>query len=153
MSAIILLMATTLLYAGYNIFIKVSSGHVPAGAYSTITATICLQISALVISLLFLAVQKQHTDASLVLSTRTYLWAIAAGLCIGGAEIAYFYLFAGLGHDKPMAANIAIPVVVSGTIVLSLIAGGIVFKETLGWPQLLGAGMIMAGISVLFIRA
>ena len=107
MSAIILLMATTLLYAGYNIFIKVSSGHVPAGAYSTITATICLQISALAISLLFLAVQKQHTDASLVLSTRTYLWAIAAGLCIGGAEIAYFYLFAGLGHDKPMAANIA----------------------------------------------
>jgi drug/metabolite transporter (DMT)-like permease len=153
MSAIYLLMATTLLYAGYNIFIKVSSGHVPAGAYSTITATICLQISALAVSLLFLTVQKQNTDASLVLSTKAYLWAMAAGLCIGGAEIAYFYLFAGLGHGKPMSANIAIPVVVSGTIVISLVAGGFVFKETLGWPQLLGAGMIVAGISVLFIKA
>jgi len=152
MSTIFLLMVVTLLYAGYNIFIKVSSGHVPAGAHSTITATIFLQVSALAVSLLFLSVQKLQSDASLVLPTRAYLWAVVAGLCIGGAEVAYFYLFAGLGHDRPMPANIAIPVVVSGTIVISLVAGGFLFKESLDWPQWLGAAMIVAGISALFIK-
>ena len=152
MSAIILLTVTTLLYASYNIFIKVSSGHVPGGAYSTITATIFLQASALSVSLLFLVMQKLQSDTTLVLPTRVYFWAVIAGLCIGGAEISYFYLFASVGHSKAISASVAIPVVVSGTIVISLAAGWFIFKETIGWPQLMGAGMIVTGICALFIK-
>jgi hypothetical protein len=43
-----------------------------------------------------------------------------AGLCIGGAEIGYLYLFGGIGISKPMPANIAIPVIVSGTTAVPL---------------------------------
>lgn len=152
MTGLALLAMTTLLYAGYNIFIKVSTGHVPHGTYSTITATICLQVAALAVSLMFLAAQKVQTDASLVLPVRAYFWAAVAGLCIGAAEITYFYLFAGIGSSRPMQASVAIPVIVSGTIVISLFIGGLVLKETIAWQQALGAGLIATGVVMMLFR-
>lgn len=152
MTGLTLLALTTLLYAGYNIFIKVSTGHIAHGTYSTITATICLQVAALAVSLMFLAVQKGQTSASLMLPARAYFWAAIAGLCIGAAEITYFYLFAGIGSSKPMQASVAIPVIVSGTIVISLFVGWLVLKEGIAWPQLFGTGLIAAGVVLLFFR-
>jgi hypothetical protein len=35
----------------------------------------------------------------------------------GAAEIGYFYLFGGVVEIRPIAANVAIPIVVSGAIV------------------------------------
>ena len=94
MTGLLLLVTVTVLYAGYNILIKVSASHVPAAATSTITATICLQIAALMTSLVYMSVIMIRGGQVLQLSWGSYLWAAAAGLCIGGAEIAYFYLFA-----------------------------------------------------------
>ena len=152
MTAFTLLALTTLLYAGYNVLIKVSTQYVPHDAPSTITATICLQVAALAVSLVFLAAQKTQLHASLLLPTRTYLWAVAAGLCIGAAEITYFYLFAGLGSSKPMQASVAIPVIVSGAIVIALLVGWLVLRETVAWPQLTGVGLIASGIFMLFVK-
>jgi drug/metabolite transporter (DMT)-like permease len=153
MSAFTLLITTTLLYAGYNLLVKISSSHVPAGAYSTITATISLQTAALLVSLAFYAVQKQQTGASFALPTGSYFWAVLAGLCIGGAEVAYFYLFAGLGHGSPMPASVAVPVVVSGAVVISIAAGWLLLGEAVAWPQVLGALLIVLGICALFVEA
>ncbi len=89
-SSLILLLTTTILYAGYNLLVKVSGSHVPEAATSPMLATICLQLAALSASLcftLFLVVQGVHV---LKLSMPTYAWALVAGLCIGGAEICYF---------------------------------------------------------------
>ena len=54
MFAIALLLGVTLFYAGYNLLIKVSGMYVPAAATTTILATICVQVAALLASALFL---------------------------------------------------------------------------------------------------
>ncbi|HEX9771326.1 MAG TPA: EamA family transporter [Kiloniellales bacterium] len=154
MIAPLLLLTATLLYAGYNLLIKVSGTHVPEAATSTVLAVICLQLAALTTSitfagsLLFLK-EGQH----LQLTTPAYLWAAAAGLCIGGAEIAYFYLFGGIGAAKPMAASLAIPTIVSGTIVITLLVSWFILREPLNWNQWLGSGCIVVGIVLLFLNS
>ena len=85
------------------------------------------------------------------LSFGSYVWAAAAGLCIGGAEITYLYLFGGIGAEKPMAASLAIPTIVSGTIVIALVVGAFVFKESLSWAQGIGGTCIILGIFLLYI--
>ncbi len=153
MVAPLLLLTATLLYAGYNLLIKVSGSHVPEEATSTVLGVICLQLAALTTSItyagsLFLFRGDQH----LQLTTPAYLWAVAAGVCIGGAEIAYFYLFGGFGQAKPMAANVAIPTIVSGTIVITLLVSLFVLREPLNWNQWLGSGCIVLGIVLLFLN-
>jgi drug/metabolite transporter (DMT)-like permease len=152
MVALLLLLTVTTLYAGYNLLIKISGGYVPAEATTTILATICLQLVALTTSMVFMGLLLLRGGQVLHLSTSTYLWAAAAGLCIGGAEIAYFYLFGGIGMAKPVAANIAIPIIVSGTIVITMLVSYLVLKEPLTWNQLLGSGCIVLGIIILFLK-
>lgn len=151
MVALLLLLTVTMLYSGYNLLIKISGGHVPAEATTTIFATICLQLAALATSVMFMGVLLLRGGNVLHLSTKAYLWAAAAGLCIGGAEIAYFYLFGGIGITKPVAANIAIPTIVSGTIIITMLVSYLVLREPLTWNQLLGGGCIVLGIVILFL--
>ena len=152
MIALLLLLTVTTLYAGYNLLVKVSGGYVPAEATTPILATICLQFTALSTSIIFMVLLLLRGGHVLQLSTSAYLWAVAAGLCIGGAEIAYFYLFGGIGITKPMAANIAIPTIVSGTIVIAMLVSYFVLKEPMAWNQLLGSGCIVLGIIIFFLK-
>jgi len=153
MAGVILLAAVTTLYAGYNLFIKVSGGHVPAEATTTILATICLQVAALFASSVFLGLLILRGGHVLSLSMGSYFWAAMAGLCIGGAEIGYLYLFGGVGLSKPMAASVAIPTIVSGTIVIAMLFSYLVLKETIAWNQLLGSLLIVSGIILFFVNA
>jgi drug/metabolite transporter (DMT)-like permease len=138
-----LLFGVMLLYSGYNLFIKVSGGQVPASATTTVAATICLQLAALATSMLFLG--------SLVIrGGHSFAWAALAGLCIGGAEIGYLYLFGGIGQSRSMPASIAIPIIVSGTIVVSLLVSYTLLKEEVTLNQWLGCSLIVAGIFFLF---
>jgi len=150
MVSVLLLVAVTLLYAGYNLFIKLSGGYVPASATTTVTATICLQLAALSTSILFLVMLAARGGQVFALSSGAYLWAVVAGICIGGAEIGYLYLFGGIGMSKPMPANIAIPVIVSGTIVISLLFAYVVLNEPIALNQWLGCAMVLLGIGLLF---
>jgi drug/metabolite transporter (DMT)-like permease len=152
MLSVFLLLAVTALYAGYNLLIKVSGSYVPGDATSTILATISLQLAALATSGVFAAVLLLRGGHNLQLGSETYLWALTAGLCIGGAEIAYFYLFGGLGGGKAMPANIAIPVIVSGTIVITMIVAYFLLKEPMTWRQVVGCFVIIAGIGILFTK-
>ena len=151
MPPVLLLILVTGFYAGYNLLIKVSSDFVPAQATTTLLATICLQLAALTASAgFFIFLHLRHSDVVLKLSAPSYAWA-AAGLCIGAAEIGYFYLFGGLGGSKPLAANLAVPAIVSGTIVITVVVSFFLFKESLTWQQLLGAALIIAGIVTMFL--
>lgn len=154
MVAPLLLLTATLLYAGYNVLIKISGTHVPEAATSTVLGAICLQLAALTTSTTFAGTLLLFKDGQhLQLTTPAYLWAAGAGLCIGGAEIAYFYLFGGIGGEKPMAASLAIPTIVSGTIVISLLVSWLVLREPLNWYQWLGCGLIVLGIVLLFLNS
>ena len=152
MAGLILLAVVTVLYAGYNLFIKLSGGHMPAEATTTIVAAVCVQLAALTTSAVFLSILAVRGGQVFALSTGSYLWAAAAGLCIGSAEIAYLYLFGGVGLDKPMAANVAIPTIVSGTIVIAMVFSYFVLKEEVSWNQIFGSLLIVSGIVLFFVK-
>ena len=152
MVAAMLLAAVTLLYAGYNLLIKLSGTHVPASATTTVLATVCLQVAALSTSVLFLGFLAAQGGHVFTLAPRAYFWAVLAGLCIGAAEIGYFYLFGGIGLDKPMQAGVAIPVIVAGTVAIATVASAVLFGEAFGWRQLAGAALVASGIVLIFLE-
>lgn len=140
-------------YAGYNVLVKVSGNQVPVTATTTIFATICLQVAALLVSLVFLCVLIYRGGHDFHLGLSAYSWAALAGICIGLAEIGYFYLFGGVAGLEPMAANIAIPVVVGGAIAVALFFSVFLLKEPVGWNQWCGSGFIILGIILFFVTA
>lgn len=150
MISIVLLVAVTFLYAGYNFFVKVAGGHVPAVNTSTVLATISLQLAALFAStsfLVFLSLRGGHT---LSLNPRVYMWSIIAGLCIGAAEILYFYLFRNTGGREAMSANVAIPTIVTGTIIITMIASSTFLRESMNSMQAIGVTVVIIGILITY---
>ena len=147
---ILLLLAITALYAGYNLLVKVSSNYVPESATTTVLATICLQLAALVASGTFALALLARGGHVLKLSTAACAWAAAAGLCIGLAEIGYFYLFRGVGGTGPVAASVAVPVIVTGTVVLTMLLSSLALKESLGPVQIAGTVVVVIGIAMIF---
>jgi len=152
LSSVLLLTLVTLCYAGYNVSIKLSGNFVPETATTTLTATICLQLAALLVSFCFYLLLVVRGGSVFSLSTGSYSWAIVAGLCIGLAEIGYLYLFSGLGNMPAMPAGVAIPTVVSGTIVIAMIFSLVFLRESIGITQLAGAGLIVLGVALLFFK-
>ena len=148
--AFALLALVTLAYAGYNLFVKASGSHAPAEATTTILATLCLQAGAVISALAFFAFLAVQGGHSFRLTSPAYGYAVAAGLCIGAAEVCYFYLFGGVGGIRPLPASLVIPAVVAGTVVVALVASVFVFGEKLSAAQLAGAAMILGGIAVMF---
>ena len=148
--SLFLLFGITILYAGYNLFVKVSSGHVPAAATTPILATISLQVAALAVSAAFASGLVMRGGSVLAISPPAFVWAVAAGLCIGAAEIGYFYLFRGTAGSEPMPANVAIPSIISGTIVVTLLVSWLVLREPFTWTRLLGAALVVCGVVTLF---
>ena len=151
MATLFLLTLVTVFYAGYNVLIKVSTGHVPEAATTTVLATISLQVAALMVSLAFVGVLAAKGGHVFRLGFPSYAWAVAAGLCIGAAEIGYFYLFAGIGHGPPVAANVAVPAVVGGAVAITLAVSALVLEEPFTWLQLGGAALVVGGVAVLFL--
>lgn len=149
MSSLVLILTVTVLYACYNLLVKVSSDFVPESATSTVLATICLQLAALSASLAFLSFLVTRGGHVLGLSTRAYAWAAGAGLCIGVAEICYFYLFRGGAGREAASANVAIPIIVSGTIAITLLVSFFLLREPLTPVQLGGTGLVIAGMTLI----
>ena len=149
-SGIFLMMAIAAFYAGYNLLVKVSTLHVPAAATSTVLATMCLQLAALATSGTFAALLIARGGHALALPSAAYAWAAGAGLCIGLAEIGYFYLFRGVGGSGPVAASVAVPIIVTGTVVLTMLVSYIALKESLGPMQIAGTAVVVAGIAMIF---
>ena len=146
----ILLALVTCFYAAYNLFVKASGAEVSGSATTTIAATLCLQVAAILVSLIFASILYLRGGHVLALPTKAYVWAAIAGLSIGCAEVAYFYLFSGIGGEKPLAANVAIPTVVAGTVVITMIVSALIFGEYFGWQQFVGTAFIIAGLGLLF---
>lgn len=146
MNSWLLLSVVTLLYAGYNLFIKMSGGYVPGGVTTTILATIIMQLVALTTSTIFSIFLLLRGGQVFSLPSASYAWAALAGLCIGGAEIGYLYLFSGLGSARTVGASTVIPVVVCGTVLITILVSSLFFQEQIGTRQLLGAGLLSTGI-------
>jgi len=79
-SAIVLLILVTVLYAGYNVFVKAATDSALDTATSTILATIALQATALMVSFCFAAMLLFKGDAQLSPGNTSLAWAATAYL-------------------------------------------------------------------------
>ena len=117
---LIILVIVTISYAGYNLFIKLASSQ-KLNNSNSIAATLCLQIFALFVTMLFSFYLFSKGEEIFVLPSKSYLFAIFAGISIGLAEIGYFYLFNESNPKGASKANAVIPVILGGTILITMI--------------------------------
>jgi len=148
MRSLILLGLVTVFYAAYNLLVKVSSSSTGSVTTAPILATIALQATALTVSSVYL-IYLTRQNVSIALPGRAIFWAVGAGICIGLAEIIYFYLFRGFAGEKAMPASMAIPFIVGGTIAISVVVSILVFGESLKPLQWLGVTLSFVGMIVL----
>lgn len=149
---ILLLVAVSVLYAGYNVLIKMAGNNIPKTASTPVLASLCLQVGALSVSFALLSGMAISGNFNMQLTRKAYIYAGLAGVFVGLGGYGYFHLFSGFGLFKPMEASVAIPVVVCSTIVISMIVSAIILKESIRWTQLIGAALILSGIVMLFIK-
>lgn len=134
-----LLIITAIFFGLYNFFIKLSSGHI-----HEILGAVILQVVAVVLGGLALLFLKLMKTTMLEISCKGIWFAVWAGIFVGLAEITSFYAF-----SKGIAASVAIPVIVGGTLLVGALLGIFILKETLAWPQYLGIFFILAGVILL----
>ena len=119
---ILLAILTAVFFGAYNIFIKLSSGHI-----NQIVGAVILQAVAALLGGVILLVLK-WTDSPMQVSQKGILYAILAGVFVGLAEITSFYVF-----SKGVPASVGIPVIIGGFRGCRSCTWNTVFK---GNPQL-----------------
>lgn len=142
---LIILVIVTISYACYNLFIKLASSQ-NLNNSNSIAATLCLQLFALFITILFSFYLLSKGERIFVLPSKSYLFAILAGISIGLAEIGYFYLFNESQTKGASNANVIIPVVLGGTILITMIFSFIYLKESFNYKRIIGTFFIIFGI-------
>ena len=144
-----LLITVTLAYAGYNLFIKLA-GAQNINNNNGIAATLCLQIFALIVTSVFSIYLSSLGENIFVLPSKTYLYAVFGGISIGIAEIGYFYLFNASNTDGALNANTAIPIILGGTILVTMIFSYYILKESFNYHKIIGTIFIIIGIYLIF---
>jgi len=141
MNWIFLAISAAIFYGAYNIFIKISSGHI-----NQIVWAVILQIVAALVGGSILLVLKL-TNSNLLISQKWIRFAVLAGIMVGLAEIASFYAF-----SKWIHASIGIPIIIGGSVLVGAIIGMIFLKETLSPIHYVAIVLIIAGIVILSTR-
>ena len=142
---LIILVIVTISYAGYNLFIKLASSQ-NLNNSNSIAATLCLQLFALFVTILFSFYLFSKGEKIFVLPSKSYLYAIFAGISIGLAEIGYFYLFNESNPKGASNANAVIPVILGGTILITMIFSFIFLSESFSYKRIFGTFFIIFGI-------
>ncbi|KAA3636263.1 MAG: hypothetical protein DWQ02_08525, partial [Bacteroidetes bacterium] len=109
---LLLAILTAVFFGAYNIFIKLSSGHI-----NQIVGAVILQVVAAVLGGAILLILK-WTDSPLPFSQKGILYAILAGVFVGLAEITSFYVF-----SRGVSASTGIPVIIGGSVVVGAVLG------------------------------
>ncbi len=132
---------TAVFYGAYNVFIKVSSGHI-----NQIVGAVILQIVAALLGGVILIIMK-ITNTPLELSSKGVWFAVLAGIFVGLAEITSFFVF-----SKGVSASVGIPIIIGGSILVAAVLGVAFLKETLNPLHILAISLIVAGVVILSIK-
>ncbi len=138
MNWIFLALITAVFYGAYNVFIKVSSGHI-----NQIVGAVILQIVAALVGGIILIILKM-TNSPLVISQKGVWFAILAGVFVGLAEITSFFVF-----SKGIPASVGIPIIIGGSVLVGAVLGLTFLKETLNPIHYLAIVLIVAGVVIL----
>jgi transporter family protein len=126
---------TAIFYGTYNVFIKLSSGHI-----HQIAGALILQIVAALLGtgvLVFLKIKQ----VPLEISSRGVWYAVLAGVFVGLAEIFSFVVF-----SKGVNASTGISIIIGGSVVVGAAIGFLFLKESMPPLQFIGLLLIVAGI-------
>ncbi|MFH1253073.1 MAG: EamA family transporter [Candidatus Uhrbacteria bacterium] len=135
MNWIFLALITAVFYGVYNVFIKISSGHI-----NQIVGAVVLQITAALVGGVILVILK-ITNSPLEISPKGVWFAVAAGIFVGLAEITSFFVF-----SKGVPASVGIPIIIGGSVLVGAILGLSVLKETLNPIHYLAIVLIVVGV-------
>lgn len=138
MNWILLAVLTAVLYGAYNFFIKLSSGHI-----NQIVGAMILQIVAALVGASILLYLKL-THATFAISSKGVTYAVIAGVMVGLAEIASFFLF-----SKGIPASTGIPIIIGGSVIVGAALGLLFLKESFGLLQFFALILIVVGVVIL----
>lgn len=138
MNWILLAITTAIFYGAYNVFIKVSSGHI-----NQIVGAVILQIVAALVGVIILLILK-ITNSPLVISQKGVWFAVLAGIMVGLAEITSFYVF-----SRGVPVSTGIPIIIGGSVLVGAVLGLTFLKETLTPIHYLAIALIVAGVIIL----
>ena len=129
---------TAIFYGAYNVFIKVSSGHI-----NQIVGAVILQIVAALVGGIILLIMKM-TNSPLEISQKGVLFAVLAGIFVGLAEITSFFVF-----SKGVSASVGIPIIIGGSVLVGAVLGLTFLKETLNPIHYVAIAMVVVGVIIL----
>lgn len=138
MPLIVLIAAAAVSYTVFTLALA----RAGAGAGPYLTSGIYLAVGAVVSFLAEIAVRASKTERLVPTTTSGIVWSVVAGVLIGAFSIILVKIFGRGGLAYVM------PVVYGGTIVLSVVAARLLFKETIVGLQLAGILVIAAGIAM-----
>src|SRR3989338_4346402 len=138
MNWIFLAIMTAIFYGAYNVFIKVSSGHI-----NQIVGAVILQIVAALVGGIILLIMKM-TNSPLEISQKGVLFAVLAGIFVGLAEITSFFVF-----SKGVSASVGIPIIIGGSVLVGAVLGLTFLKETLNPIHYVAIAMVVLGVIIL----
>jgi len=135
MKGILLAMLAGVLFACYQLAIKLSATHI-----QELFGAVILQAVAVVVGLfLFLVVRDSET--TMVYTREGIRFAIIAGIFVSLAEIATFYALA-----QDISPSIGITLIVGFNILIGLCLDYFWLKSDLSWVQLLGILLVLLGV-------
>lgn len=129
---------TAVFYGVYNVFIKISSGHI-----NQIVGAVILQIVAALLGGIILLIMKM-TNSPLEISQKGVWFAVLAGIFVGLAEITSFFVF-----SKGVSASVGIPIIIGGSVLVGAVLGLTFLKETLTPIHILAILLIVGGVVLL----
>lgn len=125
-------------YGAYNVFIKISSGHI-----NQIVGAVILQVVAALLGGIILLIMKM-TNSPLEISQKGVWFAVLAGVFVGLAEITSFFVF-----SKGVSASVGIPIIIGGSVVVGAVLGLTFLKESLNPIHILAILLIVGGVILL----
>ncbi|GAB2468233.1 hypothetical protein GCM10011375_30480 [Hymenobacter qilianensis] len=138
MNWLLLAVITAFCLGLYNFFIKLASGNI-----HQVAGAVLLQLVAAAVGG-FLLLYIKTTRQTVSISQTGVLYSCLAGLSVGVAEILTFYVF-----TKGAPTSVGTPIIVGGSVAIAAVLGWLVLREQITLGQVLGVGLIIAGVVLL----
>lgn len=135
----LLLALAALMFGLYNLFIKLSAGHIHA-----VVGAVALQLVAALVGLGLLVWLRLADGLAIEADARGWSHAVAAGIAIGLVEILTFVVY-----GRGVAVSVGNPLILGGAVLVTAAAGVLWLRESLSALQVLAIGLVAAGLMLL----
>lgn len=139
----VLLALAAVMFALYNVFIKLSADHIQA-----VLGAVILQFVAAFLGLGLLLYFKHSEQLVLHVTPRGVSLAVLAGVSIGIVEILTFVIY-----GRGVAVAVGNPLIVGGSLLVTTGIGWLVLREVLNPWQIFAVCCIVGGVAVLAWQA